>query len=292
MQIGMVGLGRMGGNMATRLRRGGHEVVGYDRDPAASDVGSLDELVAKLSAPRVVWLMVPAGEPTAQTVAALEPLLAPGDLVVDGGNSNFRDSITHAQALAEQGLHFADAGTSGGVWGLAEGYCLMVGGSEEAFRRIEPALATLAPEGGYAHVGPAGAGHFVKMVHNGIEYGLLQAYAEGFDILRGSGLFPHLDLARIAELWRHGSVVRSWLLDLATQALETDPRLEGVRGYVEDSGEGRWTVLEAMAEDVPAPVTALSLFARFASRQPDSFAMKLIAALRHEFGGHAVEQGP
>ncbi len=289
MQLGMVGLGRMGANMVERLRRGGHEVVGYDRDPAVSEVGSLEELVAKLAPPRVVWMMVPAGEPTEATITALAKFLGGGDLVVDGGNSNFRDSLRRADDLAARGLLFADAGTSGGIWGLEEGYCLMVGGSEEAFSRLEPALATLAPEAGYAHVGPAGAGHFVKMVHNGIEYGLLQAYGEGFEILRGSKQFPDLDLGRIAELWRHGSVVRSWLLDLAVRALAADPTLEAVRGYVEDSGEGRWTVLEAIEEDVPAPVSALALFARFASRQEDSFAMKLIAALRGEFGGHAVQ---
>jgi 6-phosphogluconate dehydrogenase len=288
MQIGMVGLGRMGANMAERLRRGDHEVTGYDRDHEVSDVSSLEDLVAKLQAPRAIWIMVPAGDPTEQTIAALAALLEPGDLVVDGGNSNFRDSMRHADDLTRRGILYCDAGTSGGVWGLAEGYCLMVGGAEEAFERIEPALKTLAPENGYTHMGPAGAGHFVKMVHNGIEYGMLQAYGEGFEILKGSTLFPDLDLHQIAELWRHGSVVRSWLLDLAVQALAADPKLDAVRGYVEDSGEGRWTVLEAIEEDVPAPMTALSLFARFASRQDDSFAMKMIAALRQQFGGHSV----
>jgi len=288
MQIGMVGLGRMGANMAERLRRGDHEVTGYDRDHEVSDVSSLEDLVAKLQAPRAIWIMVPAGDPTEQTIAALAALLEPGDLVVDGGNSNFRDSMRHADDLTRRGILYCDAGTSGGVWGLAEGYCLMVGGAEEAFERIVPALKTLAPENGYTHMGPAGAGHFVKMVHNGIEYGMLQAYGEGFEILKGSTLFPDLDLHQIAELWRHGSVVRSWLLDLAVQALAADPKLDAVRGYVEDSGEGRWTVLEAIEEDVPAPMTALSLFARFASRQDDSFAMKMIAALRQQFGGHSV----
>ena len=288
MQIGMVGLGRMGANMAERLRRGDHEVTGYDRDHEVSDVSSLEDLVAKLQAPRAIWIMVPAGDPTEQTIAALAALLEPGDLVVDGGNSNFRDSMRHADDLTRRGILYCDVGTSGGVWGLAEGYCLMVGGAEEAFERIEPALKTLAPENGYTHMGPAGAGHFVKMVHNGIEYGMLQAYGEGFEILKGSTLFPDLDLHQIAELWRHGSVVRSWLLDLAVQALAADPKLDAVRGYVEDSGEGRWTVLEAIEEDVPAPMTALSLFARFASRQDDSFAMKMIAALRQQFGGHSV----
>jgi 6-phosphogluconate dehydrogenase len=286
----MVGLGRMGGNMAERLRRGGHQVVGFDAFAPTRDVTSLGELVAALRPPRAVWTMIPAGAPTEQTIAALGDALQAGDLVVDGGNSNFRDSIRRGEELALRGIEFCDAGTSGGVWGLEEGYCLMVGGTKEAFARIEPALRTLAPPAGYAHVGPAGAGHFVKMVHNGIEYGLLQAYAEGFEILRASQPFPSLDLHAIAELWRHGSVVRSWLLDLAARALADDPTLAKVQGYVEDSGEGRWTVLEAITEDVPAPVTALSLFARFASRQDDSFAMKMIAALRQQFGGHAIKE--
>jgi len=290
MQIGVVGLGRMGANMAERLRRGGHQVLGYDRDPHASEVPSLEELVGALQPPRAVWVMVPAGLPTEETITALAALLDRGDLVVDGGNSNFRDSMRRAGELAESGILFCDAGTSGGIWGLSEGYCLMVGGPEDAFRRLEPALEALAQDDGYAHVGPAGAGHFVKMVHNGIEYGLLQAYAEGFEILEGSRLFPDLDLRRIAELWRHGSVVRSWLLDLTERALSADPTLEAVRGYVEDSGEGRWTLQEAIEEGVPAPVTALSLFARLASRQDDSFAMKMIAALREQFGGHAVRK--
>jgi 6-phosphogluconate dehydrogenase len=290
MQIGMVGLGRMGSNMAERLRRGGHDVMGYDRDPQVSEVPSLEGLVGRLDPPRVVWLMVPAGDPAEQTIASVAALLNGGDLVVDGGNSNFRDSMRRASQLADRGILFCDAGTSGGIWGLSEGYCLMVGGARDAFERIEPALKTLAPEGGFAHVGPAGSGHFAKMVHNGIEYGMLQAYAEGFEILAGSKLFPDLDLHQIAELWRHGSVVRSWLLDLSERALATDPKLETIRGYVEDSGEGRWTILEAIEEDVPAPVTAISLFARFASRQDDSFAMKMIAALRQEFGGHAVSE--
>jgi 6-phosphogluconate dehydrogenase len=290
MQIGVVGLGRMGANMAERLRRGGHQVLGYDRDPQISEVPSLEGLVGQLQPPRAVWLMVPAGEPTEQTITALAALLDRGDLLVDGGNSNFRDSKRRAGALDERGVLFCDAGTSGGIWGLSEGYCLMVSGAEDAFRRIEPALETLAPDDGYAHVGPAGAGHFVKMVHNGIEYGLLQAYAEGFEILEESRLFPDLDLRRVAELWRHGSVVRSWLLDLAERALSDDPKLDAVRGYVEDSGEGRWALQEAIEEGVPAPVTALSLFARFASRQDDSFGMRMIAALREQFGGHAVRK--
>ena len=283
----MVGLGRMGANMAERLRRGGHDVVGYDRDPKVSQVASLSELIGKLAAPRTVWLMVPAGAPTEQSIKEVAGLLQRGDLVVDGGNSNFRDSLRRGVELEERGLMFVDAGTSGGVWGLENGYCLMAGGSDAAFARIEPALKTLAPEDGYAHVGPVGAGHFVKMAHNGIEYAMLEAYAEGFEILEASTF--ELELHEIARLWNRGSVVRSWLLELAERAFAKDPHLSQLRGYVEDSGEGRWTVLEAINESVPAPAIALSLFARFASRQDDSFAMKVIAALRNEFGGHAVK---
>jgi 6-phosphogluconate dehydrogenase len=287
MQIGMVGLGRMGANMAERLRRGGHDVIGYDRDPKVSQVGTLSELVGKLAAPRTVWLMVPAGEATEQIIREVLHLLQSGDIVVDGGNSYFRDSIRRGEELEDLGILFVDAGTSGGVWGLENGYCMMAGGSEEAFARIEPALKTLAPQDGYAHVGPVGAGHFTKMVHNGIEYAMLEAYAEGFEILEASTF--ELDLHEIARLWNRGSVVRSWLLELAERAFAKDPHLSQLRGYVEDSGEGGWTVLEAINESVPAPAIALSLFARFASRQDDSFAMKVIAALRNEFGGHAVE---
>ncbi len=287
MQLGMIGLGRMGGNMRERLRLGGHEVIGYDRTPKVSDVGSLSELVAGLSTPRSVWLMIPAGDPTEKTIQELAGLLDKGDLIIDGGNSNFRDSIRRAGEVEKQGLLYMDAGTSGGVWGLKIGYCLMVGGSDEAFKRIEPALKTLAPEDGYAHVGPAGAGHFTKMVHNGIEYAMLQAYAEGFEILEASQF--DLDLHQIAALWNHGSVVRSWLLELAESAFDKDPDLSKIRGYVDDSGEGRWTVFEAINENVPAPTIAASLFARFVSRQEDSFAMRMIAALRNEFGGHAVK---
>ncbi len=287
MQIGLVGLGRMGANMMERLRRGGHDVIGYDRSPKLSDVASLSELVARLAPPRAVWLMVPAGQPTGETIAELAGLLAEGDLIVDGGNSNFRDSMARGSELEKRGVLFVDAGTSGGVWGLEKGYCLMVGGSEDAFRRIEPALKTLAPENGYARVGPCGAGHFVKMVHNGIEYAMLQAYGEGFDILQ-AGPFA-LDLHQLAQLWNQGSVVRSWLLELAERAFADDPKLSKIRGYVDDSGEGRWTVLEAINEDVPSPAIALSLFARFSSRRDDSFAMKVIAALRNEFGGHQVK---
>jgi 6-phosphogluconate dehydrogenase len=291
MELGMVGLGRMGAGMARRLSEGGHRVVGWT--PSGRTVegieaaGSVEDLVGRLAAPRVVWVMVPAGDPTEQVIRRLLGLLSPGDVLVDGGNSNYRDSIRRAEACAARGVEFCDAGTSGGIWGPKIGYCLMVGGSEEAFRRIEPLLRTLAPEDGYLRTGPVGSGHYVKMVHNGIEYGLLQAYGEGFEIL-GAAPFA-LDLAAVAELWLHGSVVRSWLLELARDALRRDPGLERVRGYVEDSGEGRWTVLEAIDRDVPAPVIALSLLARFRSRQDDSFSAKLIAALRHGFGGHAVK---
>jgi len=288
-KLGMVGLGRMGAGMTERLRRSGHEVVGYDARPDVTEVPSLDALAEALPPSRVVWCMLPPGEPTQETVTALAGILDEGDLVVDGGNSYFRDSMQHGLLLSEHGVLFVDAGVSGGIWGLEEGFCLMVGGIPEAIAMVEPALSALAPEDGWAHVGPPGSGHFVKMVHNGIEYGLLQAYAEGFEIMKASKEFAGLDLHAVAELWRHGSVVRSWLLDLAERALRDDPILEHVRGYVEDSGEGRWTLLEAIEEDVPAPVTALSLFARFNSRQDDAFAMKLIAALRNQFGGHAIK---
>ncbi len=297
MELGFVGLGRMGANMTLRLLRGGHRVVAYDRDPqaierlkaeGASAATSLADLVGQLQPPRHVWIMVPAGGPVGETIAALTPLLTPGDVLIDGGNSYYKDSVARAQELAEMGLHFLDAGTSGGIWGLEEGYCLMVGGEEAVFRRLEPVFQTLAPPGGYAHVGPAGAGHFVKMIHNGIEYGLLQAYAEGFELLQAG---PYrVDLAQVAALWNHGSVVRSWLLELAQKALAADPDLASVAGYVEDSGEGRWTILEAVDRDVPATSLAHALFARFRSRQADSFAAKLIAALRQQFGGHEVKR--
>ena len=297
MRLGMVGLGRMGGNMSIRLLRRGHEVVGYARSEdsrnrvaqhGANSAASLEELVAALEPPRAVWAMVPAGDPTESTVAALGRLLQAGDVVVDGGNSLFRDSVRRAAELSKLGVMFVDAGVSGGIWGLEEGYCLMLGGEPKAIDRLEPVLADLAPEKGWARVGPSGSGHFVKMVHNGIEYGLLQSFGEGFEILNAS--VYDLDLHQVAELWRRGSVVRSWLLDLLAAALSSDPELERVRGYVEDSGEGRWTVLSAIDEEVPAPVTALSLFARFASRQEESFSAKVIAALRREFGGHAVRE--
>ena len=288
MRLGMVGLGRMGGNMAERLRRDGHDVMGYAQSGGGT-ASSLEELVGQLEqAPRVVWLMIPAGAPTDATFTELLGLLEEGDVIVDGGNSNFRDSQRRAAVAAERGVRFVDAGVSGGVWGLENGYCLMVGGDPEAVRIVEPALRSLAPEGGYAHVGPSGAGHFVKMVHNGIEYGLMEAYAEGFEIMHGSEF--ELDLAEIAGIWRYGSVVRSWLLDLLHTALEEEGNeLARTAGYVEDSGEGRWTVFEAINESVPAPVIAASLFARFASRQDESYAAKINAALRKQFGGHAVK---
>jgi 6-phosphogluconate dehydrogenase len=296
MQLGMVGLGRMGANMTTRLLRGGHQVVVYDRSPeaiatssagGATGAASLEELAAKLAAPRAVWIMVPAGKATDDTVARLLELLAPGDAIVDGGNSNYKDSTARCAAAKAKGIDFIDAGTSGGVWGLENGYCLMVGGEAAAVKRCEPIFLTLAPPAGYAHVGPSGAGHFSKMVHNGIEYGMLAAYGEGFEILEKSP-FAY-DLHQLAELWLHGSVVRSWLLELAELALRDDPKLASIRGYVDDSGEGRWTVQAAIDENVPAPVITLALLSRFVSRQDESFSAKVIAALRNQFGGHAVK---
>ena len=299
MQLGMIGLGKMGGNMTERLLRDGHEVVVFDLDPeltkrvgsapGAAAAGTLEEVVQRLAAPRVVWVMVPAGEATEQTLLRLAEHLEPGDVLIDGGNTMFRDTIRRAALLQERGLHLVDAGTSGGVWGLEVGYCLMVGGEEEAVRRCEPIFRTLAPPDGYAHVGPSGAGHFTKMVHNGIEYGLLQAYAEGFEILHASP-FP-LDLRQIAGLWNQGSVVRSWLLELLERAYDAEgPDLERITGWVADSGEGRWTVETALDLDVPAPVITLSLLTRFRSRQPESYSAQVIAALRNQFGGHAVRE--
>lgn len=286
MDLGMIGLGRMGANMVERLRGGGHRVIGYDRNPAVSQAADLAALVAQLPPPRTVWVMVPAGEATDATIEELSTLLAVDDLVVDGGNTYFRDSLRHHGVLAARGVRFMDVGTSGGIWGLKAGYCLMAGGNAEDYARIEPLLATLATPEGYALVGQVGAGHYAKMVHNGIEYALLQAYAEGFELMKTSPFAP--DLAKLAQLWNHGSVIRSWMLELATLALQEDPDFSHIKGYVEDSGEGRWTIQEAIHQDVPAPVIALSLFARFSSRQEDSFAMKFIAALRNEFGGHSV----
>jgi len=296
MELGLIGLGRMGANMAQRLMGGGHRIVAYDRSPeavlgvakaGADGVASLEDLVGKLSPPRAVWLMVPSGAPVEETIHSLAPLLSPGDAIIDGGNSYYKDSVRRAASLKKHRLHFLDAGTSGGIWGLKMGYCLMVGGEREVFRRLEPIFQTLAPEEGYAYMGSSGAGHFAKMVHNGIEYGLLQAYAEGFELLHAS---PYeLDLAQVARLWNRGSVVRSWLLELTEKALAADPGLASVKGYVEDSGEGRWTVLEAVERGVPLPVITDSLFVRFRSRQDDSFGAKVIAALRREFGGHAVK---
>lgn len=289
MKLGMVGLGRMGGNMTKRLRVDGHEVATYARSEAPDRTAeSLAELVEQLEHPRVVWLMIPAGPPTEGAFQELQGLLEEGDTIVDGGNSNFRDSQRRARQAAEKGIHFLDAGVSGGIWGLTEGYCLMVGGEAEAVKTVEPAFLTLAPKDGYAHVGSSGAGHFTKMVHNGIEYGLMQAYAEGFEILKASEF--ELDLTQIAGIWRYGSVVRSWLLELLRNAFEHEGAgLERIAGYVEDSGEGRWTIFEAINESVPAPVISAALYARFASRQEESFAAKVNAALRNQFGGHAVK---
>jgi 6-phosphogluconate dehydrogenase len=299
MRLGMVGLGKMGGNMAQRLTRGGHEVVVHDRDEGvtrsiaeaagARPATSLDELVAGLDAPRAVWVMVPAGPPTEQVLRDVADRMQPGDVLIDGGNSNFKDTQRRAQELAGRGIRLIDAGTSGGIWGLENGYCLMVGGDVDAVAVCEPAFRTLAPEDGYLHVGPSGAGHFTKMVHNGIEYGMLQAYAEGFEILHKSGM--GLDLRAIADLWNHGSVVRSWLLELLERAYASEGQaLEGIRGWVADSGEGRWTVETALDLDVPAPVITLSLQMRFRSRQDESYGAQVIAALRNQFGGHAVKQ--
>jgi len=291
----MVGLGRMGAGLTRRLLKDGHRVVAFDRSPetvaavaadGAEPAGTLEELRDKLEAPRTVWVMVPSGAPTQEAIDRVSGLLDPGDVLIDGGNSNFHNSVAWARTLEEKGVSLLDVGTSGGVWGQKEGFCLMVGGPADAFARAEPAFRALAPEGGYAHVGPSGAGHYVKMVHNGIEYGLLQAYAEGFEILHASDY--DLDLQQVAELWRHGSVVRSWLLDLTASAYAKDPELAGFSGWVEDSGEGRWTVEEALAKDVPAPVINLSLIMRLRSRVEDSYAGKLISALRNEFGGHPV----
>jgi len=299
MQLAMIGLGKMGGNMSERLLRGGHQVVVYDRGAdvvqkyaklGGSPAASLKDVVKQLKAPRIVWIMVPAGDPVDQTIADLQPMLSEGDIIIDGGNSNFHDTMRRAESLRAKGISYIDSGTSGGIWGLENGYCLMVGGDKRAVLLCEPIFKTLAPPHGFAHVGPSGAGHYVKMIHNGIEYGLLQAYAEGYEILNASKAFPDLDLAQIAEVWQHGSVVRSWMNELAVKAFERNATLDDIKGWVADSGEGRWTVQESIDLDVPAPVIVLSLLARFRSRQEDSFSAKVIAALRNEFGGHAVHK--
>src|SRR6266550_4139479 len=298
MQLAMIGLGRMGGNMTERLIRDKHQVVVFDRSPEAiqkyAKLGAIGasspaDIVGKLSAPRVAWIMVPAGKPVDDTIVALLPGLSKGDVIIDGGNSNFHDSMRRASDLAPKGIHFVDSGTSGGIWGLENGYCLMIGASDEAFALCEPIFKSLTPPDGYGHMGPPGSGHYVKMIHNGIEYGALQAYAEGYEILHASKDFK-LDLHQIAKVWNHGSVVRSWLNELAELAFAHDPNLDQLKGFVEDSGEGRWTVQEAIDLDVPAPVITLSLLARLRSRQADSFSAKVIAALRNEFGGHAVKK--
>jgi 6-phosphogluconate dehydrogenase len=298
MRLAMIGLGRMGGNMSERLIKGGHEVVVYARkaeevqryvSKGAIGASGVSDVTSKLKSPRIIWIMVPAGKPVEETIASLLPGLTKGDVIIDGGNSNYRDSMRRAAELRTKGIHFIDSGTSGGIWGLANGYCLMIGASPEAFKLCEPIFKTLAPPDGYAHMGLPGSGHYVKMIHNGIEYGMLQAYAEGYEILHASKDFK-LDLHKISAVWNHGSVVRSWLNELAEKAFENDADLTALRGYVEDSGEGRWTVQEAIDLDVPAPAITLSLLARLRSRQTDSFSAKVIAALRNEFGGHAVKK--
>jgi 6-phosphogluconate dehydrogenase len=299
MQIGMIGLGRMGGNMVTRLLKKSHHVVAYDRsdeavaraaEQGAMGAHSLEELVEKLTdRPRAVWVMVPAGPPTSDTIERLSKLGEAGDVVIDGGNTNWRDALKDCEVLRRAGLRYLDAGTSGGIWGLQYGYCLMIGGPTDAYEHCEPVFRALAPEeGGLVHTGPEGSGHFVKMVHNGIEYALMQAYAEGFEIMKRSVAFPDMDMHAIAEAWRNGSVVRSWLLDLIADGLSKDPDLSDIRGYVEDTGEGRWTVAAAIEEAVPAPAITLALYERFRSRLEDTFADKMLAMMRNQFGGHAV----
>ncbi|HEY2907893.1 MAG TPA: decarboxylating 6-phosphogluconate dehydrogenase [Vicinamibacterales bacterium] len=297
MQLGFVGLGKMGLNMVTRLTRGGHNIAAYDRSgeaveraaaAGAKGAASLDALVAALAPPRAVWIMVPAGAPTESTVESLAALLSRDDVVIDGGNTNFHDDVRRAEMLQTKGIHYIDAGTSGGIWGLAEGYCLMVGGEADVCRRLEPVFLTLAPEHGYLRVGEHGAGHYVKMIHNGIEYGLMQAYAEGFELMHES---PYqIDLAAVASLWLKGSVVRSWLLELTARALAENADLSGLEGYVEDSGEGRWTLHEGIDRSVPMPVLTAALFTRFRSREDNPFSERLLAALRNQFGGHAVKK--
>jgi 6-phosphogluconate dehydrogenase len=302
MELVMIGLGKMGANMTRRLARGGHRVLAYNRtpekglalageEPNVVAITTLEEIGAQLAPPRIAWVMVPAGDPTEQAMDGLLDILSPGDTIVDGGNSNYKDTMRRAATVAEKGLHFVDVGTSGGVWGLAEGYSMMVGGETQPVERLRPILETLAPapDKGWGHVGPSGAGHFVKMVHNGIEYGVMQAYAEGFDILKAKEEFG-LNLHQVAEIWRYGSVIRSWLLDLTAAALAEDQDLSDLRGWVADSGEGRWTVFESIDQDVPAPVITLALLMRFVSRQDESYGAKLLAAMRNQFGGHAVKR--
>lgn len=297
MELGFIGLGKMGMNMVTRLRRDQHRVVVYDRSndliKQAEGLGcigssSLADLVGKLSAPKAVWVMVPSGAPTEETIKAVAALLQPGDTIVDGGNTRFHDDVRRATELKTKGIHYVDAGTSGGIWGLTVGYCLMVGGEEAVVQQLAPVFKTLAPENGWAHVGAVGAGHYVKMVHNGIEYSMMQGYAEGFELMSKSEY--KLNLARIADLWMQGSVVRSWLLELAAGALKQDPKLDQLKGYVQDSGEGRWMIADAIEKDVPVPTLTTALFTRFRSRQEQSFAEKMLAALRNAFGGHAVRK--
>ncbi len=298
MQIGFVGLGKMGMNMVQRLLNGGHEVVAYAltaesvkkvEGKGAIGADSLQDMVNKLKTPRVIWLMVPAGKATEQVINEILPFLKEEDILIDGGNSFYKDSMRRAEGLKKSRISFLDVGTSGGIWGLKIGYCMMIGGDKNVFDKVKPVVKTLAPENGYAHVGPHGAGHFVKMIHNGIEYAMLQGYAEGFEIMNAKKEF-NLDIHKIANLWNHGSVIRSWLLELAESAFQKDPNLDSIRGYVEDSGEGRWTVAEAIEKNIPAPVITLSLLERFRSRQEESFSAKVIAALRNEFGGHGVKK--
>jgi 6-phosphogluconate dehydrogenase len=299
MELGMVGLGKMGGFMTERLVRGGHRVIGFDRDPAvvqklaekgAGSANSLDNIISQLKPPRAIWLMVPAGDPVDQTIAALVPHLSTGDTIIDGGNSYYKDSMRRAAALAPKKINFVDCGTSGGVWGITEGYSMMVGGDADVVKRLSPIFETLAPgpDKGWGRVGPAGSGHFVKMVHNGIEYGIMQAYAEGLDLLRHKKEFS-LDLLQVGKIWQFGSVIRSWLLDLTVDALSKNPTLSGIEAYVTDSGEGRWTVIEGVDLGVPMPVISGALDTRFRSQDPEPFANKLLAMMRHEFGGHAVK---
>ncbi len=300
MELAMVGLGRMGLNMATRLVRGGHRVIGYARTEASVEEAvkhgvegahTLEEVVRQLKAPRIIWLMIPAGKVTDDTIEKLLPLLEAGDTIIDGGNSNYKESVRHAALLEPKGIEFVDCGTSGGIWGITEGYSLMIGGKREVVEKMRPIFETLAPgaDKGWGYVGPHGAGHYVKMIHNGIEYGMMQAFAEGFSIMKAKKEFG-LDLSQISQIWQHGSVVRSWLLDLAVRALEQDPGLADIKPWVADSGEGRWTVFESIDLDVPAPVITLSLQTRFASRDEENFTARMLAALRNQFGGHAIQK--